>query len=33
MDKATSGRTLAQAAQLLRRSVVREGKPFPLGAT
>ena len=33
MAKAMSGRTLAQAAQLLRRSVVREGKPFPLGAT
>jgi isoamylase len=33
MATATSGRTLAQAAQLLRRSVVREGKPFPLGAT
>ena len=33
MDKAPSGHTLAQAAQLLRRSVVREGKPFPLGAT
>src|SRR3978361_1724015 len=25
--------TLAQAMQVLRRSVVREGKPFPLGAT
>ena len=25
--------TLAQAVQLLRRSKVREGKPFPLGAT
>src|ERR1700745_3693355 len=33
MDKATSGRTLAQAAQVLRRAVVREGNPFPLGAT
>ena len=33
MDEATSGRTLAQAAQMLRRSAVREGKPFPLGAT
>ena len=31
MDKATSGRTLAQAAQLLRRSVVREGQPFSPG--
>ena len=33
MDKPTTGDELALAAQLLRRSVVREGKPFPLGAT
>ena len=33
MDKPATGDELAQAAQLLRRSVVREGKPFPLGAT
>jgi isoamylase len=25
--------TLAQAALVLRRSNIREGKPFPLGAT
>ena len=25
--------TLAQAAQRLKRSSIREGKPFPLGAT
>ncbi|WP_027580821.1 glycogen debranching protein GlgX [Bradyrhizobium sp. Ai1a-2] len=33
MDKSAAGRELAQAAQLLRRSAVREGRPFPLGAT
>ena len=25
--------TLTQAAKRLRRSIIREGKPFPLGAT
>ena len=33
MDKPTTGDELVLAARLLRRSVVREGKPFPLGAT
>ncbi|RZN33297.1 glycogen debranching protein GlgX [Bradyrhizobium sp. Leo121] len=33
MDRSAAGRELAQAAQLLRRSAVREGRPFPLGAT
>ena len=33
MDKITSVDPLAQAVQLLRRSNVTEGRPFPLGAT
>ena len=33
MDRSTTAIELAQAAQLLRRSAVREGRPFPLGAT
>ncbi|MDI4234382.1 glycogen debranching protein GlgX [Bradyrhizobium sp. Arg237L] len=33
MDRSAAGSELAQAAQLLRRSAVREGRPFPLGAS
>ena len=33
MNKVSIGNPLTQAAQLLRRSNVTEGKPFPLGAT
>ncbi|MCA6108784.1 glycogen debranching protein GlgX [Bradyrhizobium cenepequi] len=33
MDRSAADRELAQAAQLLRRSAVREGKPVPFGAT
>ncbi|MFH0300357.1 glycogen debranching protein GlgX [Bradyrhizobium sp. 31Argb] len=33
MDRSAAASELAQAAQLLRRSAVREGRPFPLGAT
>jgi isoamylase len=33
MDARSTDISLAQAAQFLRRSQIREGKPFPLGAT
>jgi len=33
MDPVLPGGSLAKAAQLLRRSNTREGKPLPLGAT
>ncbi|WP_454616032.1 glycogen debranching protein GlgX [Bradyrhizobium cenepequi] len=33
MDRSAADSELAQAAQMLRRSAVREGRPFPLGAT
>ncbi len=33
MDKSVLSTSPAEATQLLRRSRIREGKPFPLGAT